>query len=69
MSSYTHVEVFLAKHGVLRGHEFEDPQEGTCVFSRLGGTGMMICHPKGEPDMQSSWAVYADVFVRKYLDD
>lgn len=25
-------------------------------FSRIGGTGMAIFHPPGEPDMQSSWA-------------
>ncbi len=69
MEPYEKVAVFLAKHGVLPGHEYEDPQQGTCVFSRIGGTGKMICHPKGEPDMQSSWAMHADTFVRKYLDN
>lgn len=26
-------------------------------FSRIGGTGMAIFHPPGEPDMQSSFAI------------
>lgn len=26
-------------------------------FSRIGGTGMAVFHPPGEPDMQSSFSV------------
>lgn len=26
-------------------------------FSRIGGTGLAIFHPSGEPDMQSSFAI------------
>ena len=68
MEPHERVELFLAKHGVLAGHEFEDKDEGSSVFAYVGKTGMMICHPVGEPDTQSSWAIHADVFVRKYLD-
>ncbi len=33
---------------------------GKCIcaeFSRIGGTGLAIFHPPGEPDMQSSFAI------------
>jgi hypothetical protein len=26
-------------------------------FSRIGGTGLAVCHPYGEPDMQSCFAI------------
>jgi hypothetical protein len=34
-------------------------------FSRIGGTGMGIFHPPGEPDMQSSWAADLDKIERE----
>lgn len=45
---------------VIRG------RERTCVFSRIGGTGWMICHEEGEPDMQSSWACSPESFLKDY---
>ena len=31
---------------------------GTVIeFSHVGGTGLMIVHPPGEPDMQSTFAI------------
>lgn len=36
------------------------------VFSRIGGTGMAIFHPPGEPDMQSSFAM-SEENVKKHI--
>jgi hypothetical protein len=34
-------------------------------FSRIGGTGMAIFHPPGEPDMQSSFAIDPEEWVER----
>ena len=61
-------EAFLRKHGIQPGLKFDD--NGTpSVFSRIGYTGMMICHPEGEPDMQSSWAMRPEAFAKRYLNE
>ena len=57
----------LRQHGVYPGHRFEAEIRGrvrTCVFSRIGRTGRMICHEEGEPDMQSSWAWKTEDFLK-----
>ena len=59
-------EDFCRKHGVKEGDIFDHPQDGHVVFSRIGGTGMMICHPEGEPDTQSSWAMAPADFAGRY---
>ncbi len=38
-------------------------------FSRIGGTGLAIFHPHGEPDMQSSWAISAALVDRQATQD
>lgn len=59
-------EAFCRLHKIAPGFQFND--HGTpSQFSRIGGTGMLICHPVGEPDMQSSWAMRPDDFYKSYL--
>jgi hypothetical protein len=59
-------EAFCRLHKIQPGFQFDD--HGTLSqFSRIGGTGMLICHPVGEPDTQSSWAMSADNFYKSYL--
>jgi len=55
---------FLRKRGIRPGFVFDTNK----VFSRIGRTGYMICHPAGEPDMQSSWAMKPEDFVKRYID-
>jgi hypothetical protein len=35
------------------------------VFSRISATGMVIVHPPGEPDMQSSMALHQDTVLEE----
>ena len=63
---YESTASFLSKRGIRPGHRYRSEIRGRvrdCVFSRIGGTGWMICHEVGEPDMQSSWAVKPEQFV------
>jgi uncharacterized protein (UPF0179 family) len=58
---------FCAARGLYGGYRYRAMVRGRvrdCVFSRIGGTGWMICHEVGEPDMQSSWAVSPEEFVK-----
>jgi len=60
---------FCAAHGFCPGMRYQAEIRGrvrTCVFSRIGGTGWMICHEEGEPDMQSSWACSPESFLKDY---
>jgi len=40
------------------------PNGELAEFSRIGGTGLAIFHPPGEPDMQSCWAVKSSLVER-----
>jgi hypothetical protein len=60
-------ENFCQKHGIHPGYRMMDKRDGLCEFSRIGGTGRLICHPVGEPDMQSSWAMTPEDFEKHYL--
>jgi len=60
---------FCAARGFRPGMRYQAEIRGrvrTCVFSRIGGTGWMICHEEGEPDMQSSWACSPESFLKDY---
>lgn len=49
--------VYCKAKGLQPGYLFsEEGVAGLSVFSRISNTGKLICHPRGEPDMQSSWA-------------
>lgn len=61
-------EEFCRQHGIYRGYRMMDEEDGPSVFSRIGGTGRLICHPVGEPDMQSSWAMTPEDFKKRYLN-
>lgn len=50
-------EEFCRKHNIKPGYRMHDMEDGLSVFSRISGTGHLICHPVGEPDIQSSWAM------------
>lgn len=68
---YQSTEAFLSKRGICPGTRYRTEIGGRvrdCVFSRIGGTGWMICHEVGEPDMQSSWGVKPEQFVEERLD-
>ena len=42
-------------------YRFSDkPTTEVFEFSGVGSTGLMIVHPPGEPDMQSSWCLKPD---------
>jgi len=59
-------EAFCRLHKIQHGFVFDD--RGTpSEFSRVGGTGMLVCHPVGEPDMQSNWAMTTDNFYKNFL--
>ena len=58
---------FCKERGIGPGFRFDDKKDGLSVFSRIGATGRMICHPVGEPDMQSSWAMKPEDFAERYL--
>ena len=61
---------FCAAHGFHPGMRYRAIVRGrvrNCVFSRIGGTGWMICHEVGEPDMQSSWAVAPETFLKELI--
>lgn len=60
-------EDFCRRHGIYPGYRMMDAEDGPSVFSRIGGTGRLICHPEGEPDMQSSWAMTPEDFAKRYL--
>lgn len=60
---------FLAARGIHPGHRFKDKRDGPCVFSRIGATGKMVCHPEGEPDMQSSWVWSPEDFAKHVLNE
>ncbi len=62
-------EEFCAARGIRPGYRFEDKTDGTCVFSRIGATGRMICHLVGDPDMQSSWAWTLEAFAKHALGE
>ena len=60
----------LSSRGIRPGYRYKADIRGRvrdCVFSRIGGTGYMICHEEGEPDMQSSWAVLPEQFLKELL--
>ena len=60
---------FCAAHGLRPGMRYRAVirgRERSCVFSRISGTGWMICHEEGEPDMQSSWACSPEEFLEDY---
>lgn len=62
---------FCQSQGLYEEKRFQAEIRGrvrTCVFSRIGGTGRLICHEEGEPDMQSSWAWTPETFLEKSLD-
>lgn len=61
-------EQFCRERGINPGFRFVDSASGPSVFSRIGGTGRLICHPEDEPDMQSSWAMTPEAFAKAYLD-
>lgn len=68
---YQSTEAFLIKRGIRPGTRFRTEVRGRvrdCVFSRIGGTGYMICHEVGEPDMQSCWGVKPEQFIEERLD-
>ena len=60
-------EQFCREHGIRPGYRMHDKEDGPSVFSRISGTGHMICHPEGEPDTQSSWAMKPEDFEKHYL--
>lgn len=60
-------EDFCRKRGIFPGYRMMDVDDGECEFSRIGGTGRLICHPVGESDMQSSWAMTPEDFAKRYL--
>jgi len=66
--SYAQAEKILVQHGIRPGYRYKDEREGPSVYSRLGATGKMVCHPEGEPDMQSSWLMKPEDFIERYLD-
>ena len=53
-------------YGIGPGYRFDD-RGVPSVLARAGGTGMVICHPVGEPSMQDSWSMKPEDFVRHYL--
>jgi len=66
--NYKEAEEFCRQRGIAPGYKFEDKKEGPCVFGRISGTGHLICHPEGEPDMQSSWAWTPEKFAEHVFD-
>jgi len=58
---------FLESFGITIGYKFNDPDDGASVLSGIGVTGKLICHPVGEPDMQSSWVMSPEAFAGRYF--
>jgi len=54
---------------LIPGRIYLDDTGSFGEFSRIGGTGWAVCHPPGEPDMQSSWAIKPERLLREATDD
>ena len=68
--NYGATQSFCASRGIHPGKRFRAEIRGrirSCVFSRIGATGYMICHEEGEPDMQSSWTWSPEDYIRKTI--
>jgi len=57
--------LLMDANALIPGRIYLDSSGGFGEFSRIGGTGLAICHPPGEPDMQSSWAIDPSKIVRE----
>lgn len=60
-------EQLCRRRGIRPGFRMMDASDGPSVLSRVSGTGYLICHPEGDPDMQSSWAMTPEEFEKRYL--
>lgn len=52
-------------HELIAGRIYRMKAGDFAEFSRVGGTGMAIFHPPGEPDMQSSFAIKPEFVDRE----
>ena len=48
---------------LIPGKIYRTKSGDVAEFSRIGGTGLAVMHPPGEPDIQSCWAVDPSVIV------